>query len=292
MTDASGPVVLTGATGYLGSCLARALIGAGHALLVVKRRSSDTRRLNGLGYRAVDVEDGLDGDVLGQLGQPTAVIHAATCYGRGGEDEARIFAANLEFPKQVLVAARAAGARLFINSDTSLAADLNAYAASKAEFRRCLERQAEAGGVPAVNLRLEHFFGPGDDDSKFVSYLIRSCLNNVPSLDLTAGTQRRDFIHVDDTVSAYLTVLGRAPSQGCVNLDVGSGQAVTVRALVEQIHALSESETQLNFGARPMRANEAMLCEADTRPLQALGWRCRYTLEQGLKRTIEQEKAA
>lgn len=292
MTEVLAPVVLTGATGYLGSCLARAVIGAGHALLVVKRRGSDTRRLAGLAYRAVDVEDGLDAGVLGQLGQPAAVIHAATCYGRGGESQADVFAANLDFPMRVLDAARAAGARLFINSDTSLAADINAYAASKAQFRQSLEQQAEAGGVPAVNLRLEHFFGAGDDDSKFVSYLIRSCLKNVASLDLTAGTQRRDFIHVDDAVAAYLTVLGQPPPSGCVSLDVGSGQAVTVRALVEQIHALSDSETQLNFGARPMRANEAMLCEADTRPLQALGWRCRYTLEQGLTRTIEQEKAA
>lgn len=292
MTEAFAPVVLTGATGYLGSCLARALIGAGHALLVVKRRRSDTRRLDGLEYRSVDVEDGLDGAVLGQLGKPAAVIHAATCYGRGGESEADVFAANLDFPKHVLAAARVAGARLFINSDTSLAADVNAYAASKAQFRQCLEQQAQAGGVPVVNLRLEHFFGAGDDDSKFVSYLIRSCLSDVPSLDLTEGTQRRDFIHVDDAVSAYLTVLARAPSDGCVSLDVGSGNAVAVRSLVELIHALSGARTQLNFGARPMRANEAMLCEADTRALQAMGWRCRYTLEQGLKRTIEQEKAA
>lgn len=292
MTDASAPVVLTGATGYLGSCLARALVGAGYPLLVIKRRCSDTRRLTGLPYRAVDVEAGLDGDVLAQYGQPAAVIHAATCYGRGGEDEAQIFAANLEFPSQVLAAAQAAGAGLFINSDTSLAADLNPYAASKAQFRQRLEQQAEAGGVPSVNLRLEHFFGAGDDDSKFVSYLIRSCLRNVPSLDLTAGTQRRDFIHVDDAVAAYLTVLRQPAPTGRFSLDVGSGQAVTVRALVEQIRALSGAQTQLNFGARPMRANEAMLCEADTAALQALGWRCQYTLEQGLKRTIEQEKAA
>lgn len=292
MSVAQAPVVLTGATGYLGSALARALDAVGVPLLLVKRHSSDLRRLAGVRYATVDVEDGIDAATLTRLGPPQAVIHAATCYGRHGESEAQIDAANQTFPAQVLSAAAAAKVPLFINSDTSLDADVSPYAASKARFRARLDQVAQAGDIQAIHLRLEHFYGPGDDDSKFVTYLIRSCLKPVDELSLTAGTQRRDFIYVDDAVAAYLTVLQQRPQQTSCTLDVGSGEAVTVRALVERIRDLTGSPTRLNFGARQMRPNEAMLCQADVRALTALGWRCRHSLEQGLAHTIEQERAA
>ena len=58
-----------------------------------------------------------------------------------------------------------------------------------------------------INMRLEHFYGPGDADSKFTAHVMNSCLRNVPELKLTLGEQRRDFFYIEDVVSAYLIIL-------------------------------------------------------------------------------------
>jgi len=72
-------------------------------------------------------------------------------------------------------------------------------------------------------------------------------------------------------------------------IDVGSGNAPTVRSFVELVHALMDSRTELQFGTIPYRTNEATLCQADTSRLQNLGWQPAYSLEQGIQKTIELE---
>lgn len=283
-------LVLSGATGYLGSQLARRLIANREPVLLLKRRASSLRRLVGIEVPTLDIDDGLDAQSLCRHGPPLAVIHMATCYGRHGESEAEIRAANVDFPRRLLAAATGAGANVFINTDTTLDAAVSVYSASKAQFRADLDTQSQAGGIPSINLRLQHFYGPGDDPSKFCTHVIRNCLAHVPHLDLTSGEQRRDFIYIDDVVAAYLHVIAEAPDAVPQCIDVGSGEAVALRYLVERIHRLTGSRTELRFGARPQRVGEAPLSVADTAALRALGWQRRIDLDAGLQLTIEHER--
>jgi nucleoside-diphosphate-sugar epimerase len=114
----------------------------------------------------------------------------------------------------------------------------------------------------------------------------------VPELKLTPGEQKRDFIYIDDVLSAYSTLLD---AHGKLNksflaFGLGSGQAVRIRDFVELAHCLTESGTELKFGALPYREGEIMESAADIGALECLGWRPAFTLEQGLLKTIEQEK--
>src|SRR6185369_1190779 len=96
-------ILLTGATGYLGSHLAQALVEQGHQVIVLKRSFSDTRRLAGISSRLVmyDLDRcGLD-DPFREYAPLDAVVHAATVYGRNGESAADLVGANLVFPLQV-----------------------------------------------------------------------------------------------------------------------------------------------------------------------------------------------
>src|SRR5690606_3546497 len=114
-----------------------------------------------------------------------------------------------------------------------------------------------------VNIRLQHMYGPGDDPSKFTSHVFHACQRHQPQLALTAGEQRRDFIYIEDVVSAYGVVAGKLNELSTSDqVDVGSGNAPSVRSFVEQVHLLTGSRTELKFGAIPYRANEAMLCQA------------------------------
>ncbi len=284
-------ILLTGATGYLGSHLAEALLDAGHSVVVLKRKTSSLRRLESILPRVTLLDvDGLDFQMLfKEHGKIDAVIHAATTYGRNAESASQIAETNLNFPLKLLDAAVAAGVPVFMNTDTALDKFLNAYSLSKTQFAEWGRHFAGQKKIRFLNLRLEHFYGPGDDDSKFTTHVINTCLKNASELKLTPGEQKRDFIYIDDAVAAYMLLLEKQESQPnwFVEFDVGSGEAVTVRQFVELVQQLTASNTYLNFGAQPYRAGEVMLSQADVEPLRKLGWRCRHTLEQGLKLVIE-----
>lgn len=141
-----------------------------------------------------------------------------------------------------------------------------------------------------INVLLQHMYGPGDDASKFTTHVLHACHRNDPVLKLTAGEQARDFIYIDDVVSAYDTLLTQRHQLDTVqDIDVGSGVAPTIRQFVETAHRLTASRTELLFGALPYRANEAMHCLANVARMTQLGWVPAFDLNAGLKKTIELE---
>lgn len=287
-------ILLTGVTGYLGSHLANALLDNGCEVIGMKRKSSSLHRIESILPELTlhDVEEVDVPELFTQYGKIDAVIHTATCYGRNGENATQVLEANLVFPLKLLDAAAASGVGLFMNTDTVLDKFLNPYALSKeqfAEWGRYFSRQKQ---IRFLNLKLEHFYGPGDDKSKFTTHVINSCLANVPELKLTPGEQQRDFIYIDDVVSAYLLLLDERESfdDGFMEFEVGSGAPVTIRQFVETVHRLTTSTAHLSFGALPYRASEVMFSQANTSALQALGWRCKRSLLEGLKMTIEGNK--
>lgn len=287
-------VLVTGATGYLGSHLVRRLLSDGHEVAAFKRpESSLSRLLDVAGDIAWYYSDEPD------LSEPfkrhdgfDAILHTATCYGRNGESPATIFAANTSFPVRLLDAATFYNTDTYFNTDTVLYPYLNLYALSKKQFTEWGEMVSGQCSIRFVNIRLEHIYGPHDDPSKFTTHIIRQCLKNVPALALTLGEQLRDFIYIDDTVGAYSQLLEKQLSLPgkYVNVDLGSGCAVTVREFVEMVHSRCNSTTKLDFGAIPYRKHEIMQSTADISFLLQLGWKPNITLEAGLAQTTEAEK--
>ena len=133
-------------------------------------------------------------------------------------------------------------------------------------------------------------YGPGDNPSKFTTRVLHACQRNEPELYLTPGEQKRDFIFIDDVVSAYSTILSNVDKfERFSDVDVGSGTAPSIKCFVETVHALTASRTKLLFGAIPYRSNEEMHCQADTAKLTELGWKPAHDLTAGLQKTIEEE---
>lgn len=294
-------IAMTGATGYLGSHLVRRLAADGHRLIVLKRSFSDTRRIVDLLAAGVAAHD-IDVEPLPAVfleRQIDCVLHCATDYGRRQTPRAAIIEANLLLPLQLLELAVDHGVRTFINTDTKLDKRVSSYSLSKRQFREWLTTFGDA--ITAINVPLEHFYGPGDDRTKFVSSMIERMLSSDRMIALTAGDQLRDFVHIDDVVEAFLLIVRRCvgeerppavrPGGGLLSFEVGSGTPVSIRDFMLLLRRLADrADMALDFGALPYRANETMRSAADTSMIAALGWAPRVALEEGLGSTLAAER--
>jgi nucleoside-diphosphate-sugar epimerase len=180
----------------------------------------------------------------------------------------------------------------FINTGTVLDADVSFYALTKQQFSHCgrfLAAQCPCQ-LRFINVLLQHMYGSGDSQTKFTTRVLRACYRNEFSLELTSGEQKRDFIYIDDVVSAYSTLIEqRAKFSNIEDIEVGSGTASTIREFVDIVHNATASRTLLRFGALPYRRNEPMFLQADISKIKALGWHPEFDLELGVRRTLELE---
>ncbi|WP_158657890.1 NAD-dependent epimerase/dehydratase family protein [Agarilytica rhodophyticola] len=277
-------ILIAGASGFLGSNLAHSLT-ENYVTFSLVRRLSNKSRLEGSNTNIVSVEEFNSLEHMVDCLRPDVVINSVACYGRAGENISDTLESNLMFPQRLLEASLKKEVSLFINLGTSLPGELSSYSFGKKIFSDLLERQ-ETEGIKIVNLKLEHFYGYKDDTSKFTSHVFDSCMNR-KSLDLTKGTQKRDFIHVFDVVSAVDLIIRKFNYLNAFEvIEVGSGTALTIREFVELVKEITNSSIKFNFGVIPTRNNEVMHSCADISKLKKLGWEPQFDLVEGIKQAI------
>lgn len=291
-------VLVTGATGFLGSNIVKGLLREKHQVTILKRSFSDTWRIND----ALKYLDCYDIDKC-KLMEPfqrhngfDAIIHTATCYGRNGEGAEKIVNTNVLFPLKLLEIAVFFKTKMFFNTDTFFNMDnniesyqyLKGYTLSKKQFLEWGKQFAAMKKIHFINVRLEHVYGPKDDIFKFIPFIIKSCIENVPELKLTLGEQKRDFVYIDDVVAAYLLLLNKSMKNIFESFNLGSGNEVSIREIVETIQKITGSSTILKFGALPYRSGEIMESHADISMLKNMGWFPNVSLVEGLKSCIRE----
>ncbi len=286
-------VLLTGASGFLGSYLAEEFAARGYNVIAVVRESSNLSRIQHLlgKVETFTLEEGHLGRLFTRVPTPLVVVHAATCYGREGETDTRIFGSNLLFPMELMERAAAAGLKAFVNVDTffpSLYEALPGYALSKKQFLQWGDGAANRLGTCLINLRMEHLYGPRDDPWKFIPSLIRQCLSGTSEVPMTEGRQKRDFVYATDAAAAFSTVLAAVDrfGPGTHHLGVGSGVSVPIKEVAGMIRDATDTRAHLNFGALPLRENELMDSVADNSGLRRLGWKPEVGLAEGIARTV------
>lgn len=293
---ARSAILITGASGFLGSHLAHRLLAEGCLVLAYKRKYTDLWRLQGVSdsirwYEASDL------DAPFKDFKVEHVIHTATCYGTHNEDVSEVVFSNLLFPLKLFEKAAQYNVSTFFNTDTYLNVEgffydyLAHYVLSKKQFSDWLRHLASCGEVlPKIfNLRLEHVYGPCDKQEKFVYQIINQCLNNVKEIKLTEGKQKRDFIYVDDVVAAYICLLNQYQniSKPFNFFAIGTGVATTVREFVKIVAQITGSRTKMLFGILPYRKNEIMESTAKESLPAEFGWKPKFSIEMGIKSIIE-----
>jgi CDP-paratose synthetase len=286
-------ILLTGATGFLGSQLLRSFLNNGHELTILVRHESNIKKISNF-LKKVNIRH-IENNVFEQLfnkgNNIDLVVHAATDYAYEAINPISPFWGNVDFPMRLLESAINNGTPMFINIDTFFNSKKNSYGylagytLSKRHFQEWGMYASGKVAIGFVNLRLFHVYGPEDNERKFVPTIINKCLSG-GEVDLTLGEQRRDFIYIDDVVEAVRLVATSTLGYGYHHFDVGSGETMRIRDFVEMVNQVCGNKATLNFGAIEMRAGELANSCADTSRLKSMGWRKRVDIKVGLQSVV------
>lgn len=278
-------VLITGGTGYLGSHIVRSLINPNNHVVLIKRPHSNTDLLKDV-IKDIDCYDNLEEVFLSH--RFDCVIHTATCYGVDVSQVGTTIDTNICFSTTVLDYAFKSGVERFINIDTALNKYINAYALTKHQFKEWCKFYATNKKIKIINIPLQHFFGPYDTENKFVSFLINSCLNNKPVINLTDGEQIRDFIYIEDVISALMIILDIDFKDYFNEIEIGSGIGISIKDFALTVKELTKSSSKLAFGALPYREHELMYSVANIDKLKSLGFKPKYYVVSGINKILKE----
>jgi nucleoside-diphosphate-sugar epimerase len=158
------------------------------------------------------------------------------------------------------------------------------YGVCKNALRQLLAVYCRSVDVSFAWARLFFLYGRREHPNRLVSSVIRSLLNG-ESAKCSHGRQFRDYLYVDDLADALVAL---CESDVRNEINVASGEPVTIAHLVTRIGELMELPELIELGALPSRPAEAPMIGADTTYLrESLGWRPRHSLDDALRETIE-----
>jgi nucleoside-diphosphate-sugar epimerase len=291
-------VLITGATGFLGLPCVRRAAAAGVEVHAVAR--TDRGELPpGVRLHAIDV---FDAERVGELMatvQPTHLLHLAWVTTPGvywsSPDNVRWRTASQELLEAFAAfrGERAVMAGTCAEYDWKVAKRCHEYRTPTTPatlYGRCKNSLQESAFTFALNwglrfawARLFFLYGPREHPDRLVPSVARSLLAGEPA-ECSVGTQKRDFLHVDDAADALVTLL-LGDVTGPVN--VASGEAVSVRTVVETVADIIGRPDLLRLGAKPTPANEPPQLYADVERLRnEVGWTPRIGLRDGLAETV------
>ena len=285
-------ILLTGATGFLGSKILEALNNENYSIIVLKRSSSSLCRINHLigNIQSYDL-DKSSLDSIFKKHKIDCVIHTACEYGRKDEQAAQVIKTNLMLGLQILDVCLKFNTTTFINTDTLLQKNLNDYTLSKKQFSEWLKFKSNM--IQVINLKIELMYGPKDDESKLIPLVLSGLNQNTPEIKLTNGEQKRDFIFVDDVVSACMKTLEKSKSLSKFNeFEIGTGKSFKIKFFLDELKKMYElnfgkTKTKFVYGALDHRQEELMNIQINNKPLIDLGWLPKVDINFGIKKILK-----
>lgn len=308
--------LVTGGAGFIGSNLVDALVARGDRPAVVDNLSTGRRRnleaalATGARLHVVDIVDAEALRAVVDAERPEVIFHLAAQIDvrRSVEDPARDARTNVEGTINVLEAARAAGVRRVVFSSTGGAIygeaeqvptpedapvrALSPYGRAKHAAESYCELYAELHGLSTVALRYANVYGRRQDplgEGGVIAIFCGKLAAGERPVIYGDGRQTRDFVHVDDVVSANLQA---AASDVTGALNIGTGVETSVLDLVDELAAMADGRRFDPTFAAPRAGEVARSCLASDRARRLLGWQPRIEVRDGLRRTLSQLEVA
>jgi len=296
-TLADKRILVTGASGFIGSHLCRSLIGAGAEVHGVSR-IPHTGVEEGPRWWQGDLSDTQIVRKLISTIKPEIIFHLAAGETRAKRDVnlvLPIFKDNLSTTVNILTAATETWCRRIVlpgslDEPEPGVPPSSPYAAAHVAMQAYAQLFHRIFQLPVVVARIFMVYGPGQKAvQKLVPYVILALLQG-QSPKLSSGQRLVDWIYIDDLVEG-LIALAQAPGVEGSAVDLGSGSLVTVRAVVQELVRLAGSTVEPAFDAVQDRAMECGRTAKVNETYLQTGWKPRTSLEKGLSQTIDWYRA-
>ncbi len=298
--------IITGGTGFVGANLARRLLHAGHEVHLLVRPSHAEWRIEGIKreveFHTVDLRDKDSLQSVIKQVRPERVFHLAA-YGAypSQADVHEMVATNITGTINLLEACLKVGFEAFVNTGTSSEYGVKAfapaeaevlepnsdYAVTKASGTLYCSHAARRHNANLCTLRLYSVYGPYEEPTRLIPALIvRGISGRLPPL--ANPDSAHDFVYIDDVCDAYLLAAARTGIEHGAIYNVGTGRQITLREAVEVARRLMDIQAEPDWNSMPERRWDTKNWEADSGKIRReLGWRPRYSFEQGFRETLQ-----
>lgn len=262
-------IILVGATGYLGSKLLKNLLeDKKNSVLSLVRNPNNIKNYILINdqklYKKINIFN------------PDILIYTSCVYDNGINNYMDILKSNFIFPLELMNNIKL---KTFIYIGTSMNKYTNQYSLSKNQFAEYGKYYSLHNNINFINILLETFYGKDEPQNRFLSTITNKLKSN-EEVNLTEGTQIRDFIYIEDVING-IDIIVKSNLKGYHDIPLGSGEGISIRELVEYLKTILNSKSNLNFGAIPLRKNEHSGF-ANMTKMKELG----FEIKQGIKESI------
>lgn len=295
--------LITGASGFIGSVLARKLVQKGDNVHLILRTEARTWRIDDLLDRTTIHTSDLSSlpeltRILKRV-NPDIIYHLATNGAYSSQDNAnQIIQTNILGTWNLLQASKDINYQLFVNTgssseygskdfamrETDLLEPSSYYAVTKSAQTLLCSHIAKQEQKPIVTIRPFSVYGPYEEPTRLFPTLIKSLSEHLP-MNLVSPNTARDYIYVDDVVEAYLKIplLKKNPGE---YFNIGSGIQYTIKELVDLAVESTGQNTEFRWGKMKARSWDTNNWVADnSKARQLLKWVPRTDLKTGIKLT-------
>lgn len=298
-------IIVTGATGFIGSALCKEMLENGHEVIAVVRPGSDKReKLNfNIDYqsRLQILELALsDMAQLSQMITEADVFYHLAWNGSSGSarEDFDIQFTNIGYTAEAMRAAVKCGCSKFIGAgsqaeygvvhgvakeDETVPQPFMMYGAAKLAAYQMGQVLAKQLGISFVWPRIYSVYGVGENPGTLVNYVIDSLKNEVTP-ELSTCENMWNFMYITDCVRALRMLGERRDTEGIYH--VASDDTRLLKEFVEEIRDIVVPGAELGFGIKKSVPEKTFWLEPDCEKMRDLGLKCEVNFNEGVRRKI------
>lgn len=299
-------ILITGATGFIGSHLLKKLLAQKYKIIVLKRTTSNLWRIDHLikKIKFYDIDSLINFDNIFTENKIDIIIHLSAMYSKedkGKEMIIQMNKVNVKNPERLLKSAIKYHVKGFINTGTffeyslhtkkpiteqTLIRPYNYYTTTKIKFENFLSMYANNKKIKAITLKLFSPYGDNDNE-KVIPLMIKSFLINKKLL-LTRGNQKLAFTYISDIVDAYLLAIKYINNQNFQYdvFNIGNNISYSLKETFSFLKNISKKNGQIEFGKiNNIKDNDLNIQCNSIKAKQKLHWTAKTNFMSGLKKT-------
>lgn len=307
MSIVNKKVLITGGAGFIGANFVYKFLDLGYKVFVIERKEANLWRIEKIKTKiSLYSPDLTNYDQIEKCIsdiKPNIVIHFAAygAYQRFQQDISLTIDTNLKATINLINACHKIGVECFINTgtnseygikkspmrETDILEPDNLYAMTKAASTLYCQMMAKKFNFPVAIIRPFAVYGYFEEKERLVPTIIKSCLKNT-ELKLSTPKSVRDFIFIEDLISAYLSAIKNIKKISGGIYNAGSGKQNTIADVVKIVKNITKSKVKPEYGQMKIAQTEPKTWVSDiSKAKKMLNWQPKYSLQAGLEKNIE-----